>query len=135
MSSGKGGPSKSGFKAWIIIAILGLILYIANASLFIYIQYSYYTNPQFINSLFYGMPYASYVSQVLNGGYLGIMGAIGLLLTLIMTYMVTSPLLNSQSTRVTRIALAILAVIQIFLGNAGFVLGLILMIISTAIMR
>lgn len=127
--------TKGGLRAWIITAIFGLILYIINASLLVYLQYTYYTSPQFINSLISGMPYASYVDQVLNSGYLGIMGTIGLFLTLIMTYIITSPMINPRAINTTRIAIVILTIIQIFLGNAGFVLGLILMIISAAIMR
>lgn len=126
---------KSGFRVWILLSILGLILYMLYAFFFIYLQYLYFENSQIINSMFYGIPYSSILYQPFSAGYVGILGVVDLLLTLVMIYIITFPITNPQSIGTTRIAMIILVVIQLFLGNLGFLLGPILMVISVILMR
>ena len=131
-----------GVRAWHILYGVSMLMYLINAGMFIYFQFQYYVNPHFINSMMATLPsmYASYTSQIINnlqGGIIGIMATISIMLILVMTYMVAGAV-QSQSRGVSRsmkIALAILLLVQIFLGNTGLVLGLIIGIVSIALMR
>ena len=128
-----------GIRAWHILYGISLLLYLINAGILIYLQYEYYVNSSFIESMMPALPstYVSQISNVLQGGYIGIMGTISIILILIMIYIITSTLQN-QANRVgrsVRIILLILLLIQIILGNIGLLLGLIMGLISVALMR
>ena len=132
--------SKSqGVRAWHILYGISLLLYLINAGILIYLQYEYYVSPSFIESMMPALPsiYTSQISNVLQGGYIGIMGTISVMLILIMIYIITSALQNQarQVGKSIRIALLILLLIQVVLGNTGLLLGLIIGLVSIALMR
>ncbi|WP_069806564.1 hypothetical protein [Vulcanisaeta thermophila] len=125
----------AGFKAWVVLAIIAVILYIVNASILIYFQYLYFQNPSYVEGLFYGLPYMEGLGQLLSLGYMGLLGIVGLILTLVMAYVVTMPMVNPRSTGTARITVVILVILLLFMGNVGLVLGLILMVASAVLMR
>ena len=132
--------SKSqGVRAWHILYGISLFLYLVNASILIYLQYEYYVNQSFIESMMSAFPsiYTSQISDILQGGYIGLLGTISIMLILIMIYMITSALQSQarQVGRSMRVALLILLLIQIVLGNTGLLLGLIIGLVSIALMR
>ena len=131
-----------GVRAWHILYGVSMLMYLINAGMLIYFQFQYYVNPHFINSMITALPpiYASYVSQMvsdLQSGIIGILATISVILILVMTYIVAGTLLNQSRGmgRSIRIALLILLLIQVFFGNTGLVLGLIIGIVSIALMK
>ncbi|WP_054857488.1 hypothetical protein [Vulcanisaeta sp. JCM 16159] len=128
-----------GVKAWHILYGISLLLYLINASLTIYIQFEYYVNPSFIEPVMALLP-PTYVSQ-LNGdfqlGLFGIVGTVSIILVLIMMYIVVNALQGKahEVGKSIKVTLLVLFIIQIFLGNVGLILGLIIGLISLALMR
>ncbi len=127
-----------GVRAWHILYGLSLLMYLANASSDLYLQYMYYVNPSFMKSIASVLPpITSQVIGVLRSGLLGIMGTISIILTLIIIYLVINPSQGRVGgvSMPRKITLVILLLAQIFLGNTGFLLGLILGLVGTALMR
>ncbi|GAB6943875.1 hypothetical protein [Vulcanisaeta sp. JCM 14467] len=125
--------------AWHMLYGISLFLYLVNVSILIYLQYEYYVSPSFIESMMLALPsiYTSQISNVLQEGYIGIMGTISVMLILIMIYIVINTL-QGQARQVgglIRIALLILLLVQVVLGNTGLLLVLITGLVSIALMR
>ncbi|WP_054842202.1 hypothetical protein [Vulcanisaeta distributa] len=132
--------SQGGIRAWHILYGISLLLYLINAGILIYLQFEYYVSPSFIESMMSAFPsiYTSQISSVLQGGYIGIMGTISIILILVMTYLITNAVQGGQAhgiSRAVRVALLVLLLIQIVLGNTGLLLGLIIGLVSIALMR
>ena len=123
--------------AWSIFMGIGLFLYIVNASVLIYYQFEYYTNPGLITSMLSILPsaYTSQITSFIQDGFVGLFGVISILIVLAIIYMATGVILSNRSSKALRIALIASVIIQLFIGNAGMILGLILLIVSIFLMR
>jgi len=72
---------------WLWVIGVGLILYLANASMLVYYQVLYYQNLSLIESLTSVFP--SYSSLIINAfqlGLFGVLGVLSIILTLVMAY-------------------------------------------------
>ena len=63
------------------------------------------------------------------------MGTISIIILLIMAYLLTGIIINRSVGAVTRISLIVLALVQLFMGNPGLIIGLILVLIGSLLMR
>ncbi|BDR91949.1 hypothetical protein [Vulcanisaeta souniana] len=128
-----------GVRAWHILMGISLLLYLANASFLVYLQSLYYGNAGIINSITSVLPqtYVSQINKYLQLGFMGITGVISIILTLVMLYIIVNALQSRGpgAGRTMKIALVILLIIQFFMGNVGFVLGLIIGLIGSLLMR
>lgn len=123
-------------NTWLWVIGIGLVLYLVNASLLIYYQVLYYQNPTFFESLVSAFPtYSGVMNTFLQDGILGIMGTISIIILLIMAYLLTGIIINRSVGAVTRISLIVLALVQLFMGNPGLIIGLILVLIGSLLMR
>ena len=123
-------------NTWLWVIGIGLVLYLVNASLLINYQVLYYQNPTFFESLVSAFPtYSSVMNMLLQDGILGIMGTISIIILLIMAYLLTGIIINRSVGAVTRISLIVLALVQLFMGNPGLIIGLILVLIGSLLMR
>ena len=128
-----------GVRAWHILMGISLLLYLANASLLIYLQSLYYGSSSIINSIASMLPstYVSQINRYLQLGFMGIMGVISIILTLVMLYIMMNTLQSRGSGvgRSMKIVFIVLLIIQFFMGNVGFILGLIIGLIGSLLMR
>ncbi|KUO82677.1 MAG: hypothetical protein AT714_00505 [Vulcanisaeta sp. OSP_8] len=123
-------------NTWLWVIGIGLVLYLVNASLLINYQVLYYQNPTFFESLVSAFPmYSSVMNMLLQDGILGIMGTISIIILLIMAYLLTGIIINRSVGAVTRVSLIVLALVQLFMGNPGLIIGLILVLIGSLLMR
>jgi len=123
-------------NTWLWVIGIGLVLYLVNASLLIYYQVLYYQNPSFIESLVSAFPtYSSVMNTFLQDGMLGIMGTISIIILLIMAYLLIGIIVNRSISVATRVSLIVLALVQLFMGNPGLIIGLILVLIGSLLMR
>ncbi len=128
-----------GVRAWHILMGISLLLYLANASLLIYLQSMFYGNSSIINSIASMFPstYVSQINRYLQVGFMGIMGVISIILTLVMLYIMMNTLQSGSSGvgRSMKIVFIVLLIIQFFMGNVGFIIGLIIGLIGSLLMR
>ncbi len=131
--------AQGGIRAWHILYGISILLYLINAGILIYLQFEYYTDSSFVESIMSAFPsiYTSQINNVLQMGYIGIIGTISIILILIMTYLITNALYSQARgiSRLMKIVLLVLLLIQIALGNTGLLLGLIIGLVSIALMR
>ncbi|ADY02042.1 hypothetical protein VMUT_1841 [Vulcanisaeta moutnovskia 768-28] len=129
-----------GVRAWHVLLSISLLLYLANASILIYFQFEYYENTSFIESIMSSLPsiyISAQINEILQQGFIGLLGTISIILVLIMMYLITSTFQGKSHEigRSMRVVLLILLLIQIFLGNTGLLLGLIIGLVGLALMR
>ena len=129
-----------GIRAWHVLLSISLLLYLANASILIYLQFEYYENTSFIESMMSSLPsiyISSQINDVLQLGFIGLLGTISIILILIMMYLIISTFQGKSHEigRSMRVGLLILLLVQIFLGNTGLLLGLIIGLVGLALMR
>ncbi|MGC8606997.1 MAG: hypothetical protein ACP5GZ_04995 [Vulcanisaeta sp.] len=129
-----------GVRAWHVLLSISLLLYLANASILIYFQFEYYENTSFIESIMSSLPsiyISAQINETLQQGFIGLLGTISIILVLIMMYLITSTFQDKSHEigRSMRVVLLILLLIQIFLGNTGLLLGLIIGLVGLALMR
>jgi hypothetical protein len=118
-------------RSTVLIAI-GIMLYLANSIFEIYIQYLYFTNPALLASVLANVPspVGALVVYYASSGYYGILGCLSILTLVVMMYLLIN---HIEGKRYARIGILIATIVQLFLGNSGYIVGLVIMII--AIMR
>ncbi|MFB6469680.1 MAG: hypothetical protein TU36_000340 [Vulcanisaeta sp. AZ3] len=126
---------RSNIGTWLWVIGIGLILYIVNAAMLIYFQVMYYQNPSALGSLISILPFTQEYELVLQDGLFGVLGTMSIILVFIMIYLLTGIAINNRVSASTKIALIVLALIQLFIGNAGLLIGLILVLVSSIVMR
>jgi len=111
------------------LLIVSFALYLANSILEVYIQYLYFAGS--LESLMAGAPawLSESVVSLASLGYYGIMGYISMLVLVVMGYASIDYL---EGRGYARYMLMITALIQLVLGNSGYVVGFVALLIAIA---
>jgi len=121
---------------WLWVIGIGLILYLVNASMLIYYQALYYQNPGSIEFLTSVLPtYSSLINNAFQSGLFGVLGVLSIIITLIMAYITAGIAISRTSSVRAKASLVMLAIIQLLMGNPGFVIGLILVLVGSLLTR